>query len=537
MAPAKKNQTKMSLGAFMTDESLGSWADEMEDTPMPSSDNRSGYGERRAFSSTDRYGGYGDRGSERFGAREELPLPDKPPFTAHIGNLSFDITESEIENFFHDCGVTNVRIVEDKLERKPKGFGYVEFASVDGLKKALELSGSQFSGRNIRISVAEPPKDRDRPDARDFGDWTRKGPLPDLPSNNRRASDRGFGPRNFESDRLSDAGSDRADRRRSPFNEGDGKVRDFGNWERKGPLSPLPPTAPAARNGRPTHIEAGADRKRSPAWGEGRSQDGSRPPRRDFTEKPHVERAPTAPELDNEWRSKMRPNPPASKESTPSREQSGPPSPAAAPALTVRPKLNLQKRTVSEAEGPSATSTASDSRASPFGSARPIDTAAKEREIEEKRLLALRLKKEHEEKEKRLAKEAAKAEKPATAVPLAGKDKENGGETLPPGKSFEILRKAGDEGDVSDAAEEENEAVQERVPATVERPVKPRETKNIPPRKSEGAWRRKPDNKRPENPTEQGGQVPEEEGWSTVSKPKNSRRGGHQNQAARAIAS
>jgi translation initiation factor 4B len=52
--------------------------------------------------------------------------------------------------------VTNVRIVEDKLERKPKGFGYVEFASVDGLKKALELSGSQFSGRNIRISVAEP---------------------------------------------------------------------------------------------------------------------------------------------------------------------------------------------------------------------------------------------------------------------------------------------------------------------------------------------------------------------------------------------
>jgi translation initiation factor 4B len=51
-----------------------------------------------------------------------------------------------------------VRIVEDKLDRKPKGFGYVEFGSVDGLKKALALSGSQFQGRNVRVSVAEPRK-------------------------------------------------------------------------------------------------------------------------------------------------------------------------------------------------------------------------------------------------------------------------------------------------------------------------------------------------------------------------------------------
>ena len=90
--------------------------------------------------------------------REQLPLPDKPPYTAHVGNLSFDVTESEITNFFEGCSVTNVRIVEDKLERKPKGFGYVEFATVDGLKKALEFNGSQFGGRNIRVSVAEPRK-------------------------------------------------------------------------------------------------------------------------------------------------------------------------------------------------------------------------------------------------------------------------------------------------------------------------------------------------------------------------------------------
>jgi translation initiation factor 4B len=39
---------------------------------------------------------------------------------------------------------------------KPKGFGYAEFATLDGLKQALTLNGSSFQGRNIRISVADP---------------------------------------------------------------------------------------------------------------------------------------------------------------------------------------------------------------------------------------------------------------------------------------------------------------------------------------------------------------------------------------------
>ncbi len=90
--------------------------------------------------------------------REELPLPSQPPYTAHLANLSFDATQDDINEFFKDCQVTNVRIVEDKMDRKPKGFGYVEFATLDGLKAALALSGSNLSGRQVRISVAEPRK-------------------------------------------------------------------------------------------------------------------------------------------------------------------------------------------------------------------------------------------------------------------------------------------------------------------------------------------------------------------------------------------
>lgn len=103
----------------------------------------------------DRIDTFTDRG---FSFREQLPLPNKPPYTAHLGNLSFDATEGDIGAFFSECRVTSVRVVEDRIERKPKGFGYVEFATLDGLKKALDLAGTQFQGRSIRISVAEPCK-------------------------------------------------------------------------------------------------------------------------------------------------------------------------------------------------------------------------------------------------------------------------------------------------------------------------------------------------------------------------------------------
>lgn len=247
---------------------------------------------------------------------------------------------------------------------------------------------------------------KDRPDAtaRDM-DWSAKrGPLPDLPQNTRQPS-RGFN-RNFN-DNMSDAGSERGGGRRPGFFEGDGKVRDFNNWEKKGPLSPVPNAGPPMRDGgRVRESGPPRERRQSPAWGEGRSDAGSRPPRREFEPRPPVERIPTAAEQDNQWRTGMRPDPspvPTPDVSTPSSPQQQ----AAAPK--ERPKLNLKARTVSTAVEEPAAGAATDSRASPFGAAKPIDTATREREIEEKRQLAIRQKREADEKakEEKAAKEAA----------------------------------------------------------------------------------------------------------------------------------
>ncbi|EED22814.1 translation initiation factor 4B [Talaromyces stipitatus ATCC 10500] len=475
----------MSIGTFLADENFGSWADEMEDMPLPAApEPRSTYGgERRAISSTAGFGnGFNDRERPAFSSRPELPLPTEPPFTAHIGNLSFDATSSDVSQLFADCEVTNVRIVEDKLNRSPKGFGYVEFATVEGLKKALTFSGTTLQGRAIRVSIAEPPKDSGS--SRDFSDWSRKGPLPDLP---RRESNRSFN-RDFP-DNVSESGSTRGGRR---F-ESDGKVRDFGNWERKGPLSPVAAVA-GREGGRPRSNEGSNFRKNSPAWGEGRSQDGSRPPRREFQERPErPERTPTAAEMDNQWRARMRPDPPAPKE--PSAPSSPVPTPAA-PA--VRPKLNLQKRTVSENVQSPPPSATGDSKASPFGAARPIDTAAREQEVVAKRE---RARKEAEEKAKaekaekqRQSKEKAKAEKSATGDSNGTKETDP---DAPKKSNFEVLRRAADE----DGGENEAEESKEESTAAKEQPKEAADSK------TNGSWRK----------AEPAAAEADEEGWSTVS--------------------
>ncbi|EEP79979.1 predicted protein [Uncinocarpus reesii 1704] len=547
MAPAKSKAQKMSVGAFLADENFGSWADEMDDLPLPtSSESRTGYGgERRTYGGAPASFGH-ERDERGYSIREELPLPTQPPYTAHIGNMSFDATQADIAELFASCEVTNVRIVEDKLTRAPKGFGYVEFATLDGLKKALTFQGTSLQGRNIRVSVAEPPKDRH--ESRDLSDWSRKGPLPDLPQ--RRGSDRpGYASRGF--DAMSDAGSERAGRR--PYEPADGKIRDFSSWERKGPLPPAPPAG--REGGRPRSKEGPQIRRASPAWGEGRSQDGSRPPRREFQERPPPERAPTAPELDNQWRARMRPDQPAQPPAptpAPAAVQASPASPVAptGPALAMRPKLNLQKRTVPDSEVKSPST--GEPKSSIFGGARPIDTAAKEKEIEERRL---QKKKESEEKAKaekeeqeRIAKEQElakqKAKEAAAAASAANADgPKEGASDVAQGANFEILQRMEENGNGEVAG-----ATQEGAPTpTEEKPQAPKDvTRPQPASRANSNWRtgggRRGSGHGQQGPRGRGAPkaapqqpstpVEDEEGWSTVgSKTRGGRRGGYRNAA------
>lgn len=202
--------------------------------------------------------------------------------------------------------------------------------------------------------------------------------------------------------------------------------------------------------------------------------------------------------MDNQWRARMRPDPIPKEPSAPSSPVATAATPAAAAAPAVRPKLNLQKRTVSENVQSPPPSATGDSKASPFGAARPIDTAAREQEVVAKRE---RARKDAEEKSKaekaekqRQSKEKAKAEKAAAG--------ENGSkETDPdaPKKSnFEVLRRVDDE---AGEGEGETEATKEETTATKEQSKEATESK------TNGSWRK----------AEPAPAAADEEGWSTVS--------------------
>ena len=103
-----------------------------------------------------------------------------PPFIAFVGNLSFETTEGDLEDFFGGLGVKGVRMAAPSLDGKPRGFGYVEFETVDGLKNALTATGTDLQGRSVRVSVAEAKESRfGRAD--EASTWERSGPLPSLP--------------------------------------------------------------------------------------------------------------------------------------------------------------------------------------------------------------------------------------------------------------------------------------------------------------------------------------------------------------------
>ncbi|THH10308.1 hypothetical protein EW145_g1409 [Phellinidium pouzarii] len=401
MAP-KKGQ-KMSLNAFLEDSSedsnifaalngcnfiiylfvaLGSWADEMDalpSAPAPKVDD--GMGDR----------GYGRRGDDflssrpdraGYAQRDDVPLPTHPPYTAFIGNLSFDMTEAELGAFFGSPDeIKSAKIIRDRDE-KPKGFGYVEFATVDGLKEALAKNGATFSSRAIRVNVAEPQKERSGfgsgDDDKFAGNWRRDGPLPDLGSQGRDGGSR----RRYEGnstepsrDSMSDGNTDWRSNRvppRFPIEAEVPLVRrrgsGFSTPSHEGEASPADAEEKWSIGSKfkpTTGVATGTDSQPGSRFGSMRAKGDMGPPQ--------------TPTDDSDWRKGR----PARNSASPTR--SVPPTPQLA-----RRKLELLPRSASASSQPTPLSSpksagfSSSAKSNPFGAAKPVDVTAREAAVAEK---------------------------------------------------------------------------------------------------------------------------------------------------------
>ena len=80
----------------------------------------------------------------------------------YVGNLSYDVDSSELEQLFGQHGqVTSAQIINDRDTGRSKGFGFVEMASDDEATAAVAaLNGQQHNGRTLTVNEARPREER-----------------------------------------------------------------------------------------------------------------------------------------------------------------------------------------------------------------------------------------------------------------------------------------------------------------------------------------------------------------------------------------
>lgn len=104
---------------------------------------------------------------------EEPYNPDEPKEddsearSVFVSQLAARLTARDLGYFFEDKlgegTVMDSRIVTDRLSRRSKGIGYVEFRTIDHVEKALALSGTVVMGLPIMVQLTESERNKLHP--------------------------------------------------------------------------------------------------------------------------------------------------------------------------------------------------------------------------------------------------------------------------------------------------------------------------------------------------------------------------------------
>jgi cold-inducible RNA-binding protein len=158
------------------------------------------------------------------------------PVRLFVGNLSYDVTESDLREFFSPIGsLSSVIIPMDRETGNPRGFAFVEFSDEEQADEAFrQLNNQPLNGRNITINQARARESRPLPGMRPNSGSSRPG---FIPRSSRRSSNVGMDP-------VEDERPGRSERRNRHFGTdakpGRKKKQRHGSkgesGERKGPI-------------------------------------------------------------------------------------------------------------------------------------------------------------------------------------------------------------------------------------------------------------------------------------------------------------
>ena len=76
----------------------------------------------------------------------------------YVSGLPYSGTERQLEEIFSKHGsVLSAHVISDKFSGKSRSFGFVEMASSEEAKKAIEaLNGTDLEGRTLVVNEARP---------------------------------------------------------------------------------------------------------------------------------------------------------------------------------------------------------------------------------------------------------------------------------------------------------------------------------------------------------------------------------------------
>lgn len=82
----------------------------------------------------------------------------------YVGNLSYGVNDDSLKEFFAQAGtVESASVIIDRISGRSRGFGFVEMASDDEAKAAVDsLNGQELDGRAIVVNEARPMTNRPR---------------------------------------------------------------------------------------------------------------------------------------------------------------------------------------------------------------------------------------------------------------------------------------------------------------------------------------------------------------------------------------
>ena len=81
-----------------------------------------------------------------------------------VGNLPYAASESDIESFFAQAGVTvdAVNVMRDRFSGEARGFGFVDINDVSAGQRAIEAcNGRDLMGRAVVVNEARPMAPRE----------------------------------------------------------------------------------------------------------------------------------------------------------------------------------------------------------------------------------------------------------------------------------------------------------------------------------------------------------------------------------------